>query len=271
MQRLSDIFQQKNGAKTAAKSAALIPFITAGFPRLDSAPGLMRVLSAAGADIIEVGVPFSDPMADGAAIARAGEQALQNGITLAQILAQIAAFRADDSATPVVLMGYANSFINFGREKFAAAAADAGADGVIVVDLADSDRATWRKTLAAKGLALIPLLAPTTAAARRKSLVADADGFVYFISLRGVTGAAHLDTESLDEHVAAIREHTALPVAVGFGVRTAEQAAAVAQVADGVVIGSRLTEIIGAAGADAGAAENAAENFLREVSTALGA
>lgn len=264
MRSLSDIFRRTK------KSAALIPFITAGFPRLGSTPELMRALVAGGADIIEIGVPFSDPMADGVAIQRAGERALKNGMTLPRILAQVGEFREENKETPLVLMGYANSFLNFGREKFGAAAAAAGVDGVIIVDLADADRTAWREELSAHGAALIPLLAPTTTAARRAHLLRDCGGYVYYISLRGITGAAHLDTAPLAGEMADIRRHTSVPVAVGFGVRTAKQAAAVAAVADGVVVGSRLTEILTAAEESAkNPPAVAAEEFMRELSKAL--
>lgn len=225
-----------------SKKAALIPFITAGFPQFDSTVAMLHALADAGADVIELGVPFSDPMADGAAIQRANEVALANKISLAQVLTQVAAFRRDNTKTPLVLMGYANSFINY-RGDFPAAAAEAGVNGLIIVDLADSDRVRWREALFAKNLDLISLVAPTTAAARLEEIAAAAQGFLYFISLRGVTGARHLQPQDIAAQVQKIRAVAAVPLAVGFGVRGAEQVRALAEVADAVVVGSRLIEI----------------------------
>lgn len=250
------------------KRAGLIPFVTAGFPYADSTVDMLHALADAGADVIELGVPFSDPMADGAAIQRASEVALANGMTLARLLQQVSAFRRDNAKTPLVLMGYANSFLRFG-DGFAAAAAEAGANGVLVVDLADADRSEWRRRLSAVGMDLVALVAPTTAPARMKKITAQAQGFVYFISLRGVTGAQHLQTSDIAAQAAQVREAAAaagVPLAVGFGVREAAQARAVAAFADAVIIGSRLMEI--ADSAPQAAPQNVAA-FVREMAEAL--
>ncbi|MGU9951289.1 MAG: tryptophan synthase subunit alpha [Gammaproteobacteria bacterium WSBS_2016_MAG_OTU1] len=230
------------------KRAALITFITAGFPHADSTPSMLRTMAAAGADILEVGVPFSDPMADGAAIQRSSERALANGMTLAKTLDDIATFRAGNgaSATPIILMGYANSFLNYrgGIEGFAKAAGSAGANGLIVVDLADTVRAQWRSALNAANMEMINLIAPTTSAERLQKLAADSQGFVYMIALKGVTGAAHSASSELQTQITAVKKHAKVPVAVGFGVRTADNVRSVGETADGVVVGSRLVEEI---------------------------
>ena len=237
MPSLSNAFKRKD------RRAALIPFVTAGFPTADSTVGMMQALAAAGADVIELGVPFSDPMADGPAIQRANEKALANGMTLRRILDQVRQFREENRQTPVVLMGYANSFLRMTPPGFADAAAEAGVDGVIVVDLSDSQRADWKTILAAQNIDLVSLVAPTTDDERLRTIADSATGFLYFISLRGVTGAGHLDVAAIADSLKTIRARTTTPLAVGFGVRTAEQAAALAECADGVVIGSRLVEI----------------------------
>lgn len=248
------------------KMAALIPFITAGFPTADSTVGMLRALAGAGADVIELGVPFSDPMADGPAIQRANEKALANGISLSAILAAVAEFRQDNQTTPIVLMGYANSFFNYSLTRFADEAAAAGVDGIIVVDLADVDRVRWRTELEQRGIGLISLIAPTTASARAQAIAADAVGFLYLISLRGVTGAKDLDIAALTETLAEVRRFSGLPLAVGFGVRTPQQAEQVAAIADGVVIGSRLVEVVEA---ETDNATEAAAAFIKKMAEVL--
>ncbi len=235
-----------------AKKAALVSFITAGFPRADSTPRMMESLAAAGADVLEIGMPFSDPSADGPAIQRANETALQNGMTLAKTLEAVAAFRAAGNDTPVALMGYANSALNWrgGVAGFGAAAQAAGVNGLIIVDPADDERAQWRDALNASGIEMINLIAPTTSAARLGRLAAESQGFVYAVSLKGVTGAKHMDAEAAGELINAARRAAKTPVAAGFGVRTPAQARALGELADGVVVGSRIVE----------AAETAAQN-----------
>ena len=234
------------------KRAALIAFITAGFPRADSTAPMLRAMAEAGADVLELGVPFSDPMADGAAIQRASERALSNGMTLRQCLRDVAAFRADNKKTPLALMGYANSFLNYpgGIAALAEGAAKAGANGMIAVDLSDRERANWRKLLNAAGVDMINLVAPTTAAKRMQKLAAESQGFVYAISLKGVTGAAHINIAEMALQMKAIKKNASVPTATGFGVRTPEHARAAAEFADGVVVGSRLVEAIEAADLD---------------------
>ena len=232
--------------------ALLAAFMTAGFPARDDTGDALEAL-AAGADIIEVGAPFSDPAADGTAIQRASERALANGMTLRLALSQIRAFRARRN-TPVVVMGYANSFLAHCRAAAANARADlgvlavdlaaAGVNGIIVVDLADSDADRWRPILRAAGVDLIPLVAPTTPAARVRAIAAKAEGFLYFVSLKGVTGAGHLDIESVAPQIARVRQIAAMPVAAGFGVRAPSQARELAAQADGVVVGSRFIEVV---------------------------
>ena len=228
--------------RNSGKQAGLIPFITAGFPYADSTVPMLQALANAGADVIELGVPFSDPMADGSAIQRANEVALANHINLRQILTQVAAFRRDNTAVPIVLMGYTNSFINYG-DTFAADAADAGVNGVIIVDMADSDREHWRQRLDAAAIDLIALMSPTTAPERMQEIAAVARGFLYFISMRGITGARALQLTDITAQVQTARAMASVPIAIGFGVRNEEQVRHAAAQADAVVIGSRLIEI----------------------------
>ncbi|MGI9296502.1 MAG: tryptophan synthase subunit alpha [Gammaproteobacteria bacterium] len=253
-----------------AKKAALLAFITAGFPRAGSTPKMLHSMVAGGADILELGVPFSDPMADGPAIQRSSEIALKNGMSPAKVLEIAAEFRAADS-TPLVLMGYANSFLNFrgGIDGFAAAAERAGVNGLIVVDLADDERAKWRAPLAAAGVEMINLVAPTTPAPRMRRLAAESRGFLYAVSLKGVTGAAHIDAAAARDYLAAVRECARTPVAAGFGVRTAAHARALAEFADGIVVGSRLAEAAESAGDSDSAAAETVRATVAELSGAL--
>lgn len=237
MSRIDAVFSAKN------KDALLVPFMTAGFPFLSSTLNMMHQAAEAGGDIIELGVPFSDPMADGPTIQRASEQALKNGATLEWVLQTVADFRQTNQTTPVVLMGYANSFYRMGMEAFLATAAEAGVDGVIIVDLSDMDRKKWQEKFRQKSMDIISLIAPTTPADRIKDIAAAAQGFLYYISLRGVTGAASLDVAEIKKTVAIIREQTALPLAVGFGVREPAHVAELAPLVEAVVIGSKLMEL----------------------------
>jgi tryptophan synthase alpha chain len=224
-------------------SRAIIPYLTAGFPtQCDTLP-LLEALVAGGADIIELGVPFSDPIADGPTIQRASATALEGGINLPAILEMVRQFRAMNQ-TPIVLFGAYNPFLHFGLEKFAAAAADAGVDGVLIPDLPTEEGDEVEPLLRAKGLDLIYLVAPTTPAARKSQICGRGSGFIYYISLKGVTGArANLQYE-LDQPLKEIRDCTKLPVAVGFGISTPEQATRVAQHADGIVVGSALIDLV---------------------------
>ena len=230
---------------------ALIPFITAGDPHPAMAVPLMHALVAGGADVIELGVPFSDPMADGPVIQRASERALAQGVTLSQVFYFVMEFRKINQATPVVLMGYANPIEAMGAERFADSAKTAGVDGVLVVDYPPEEAQPLVKLLDARGLDTIFLLSPTTRDARLTQVGKLGRGYLYYVSLKGVTGAGNIDTVEVAKRVRHIKQFTDLPVGVGFGIRDAESAKRVAQVADAVVIGSRLVQEIIDAGADA--------------------
>ena len=223
---------------------ALIPFITAGDPDAALTVPLMHALVEAGADVIELGVPFSDPMADGPTIQRASERALAGGMSLRKVLELVLAFRATDKATPVVLMGYANPIEAMGLERFAGAAVQAGVDGVLVVDYPPEEAAAFGATIKAQGMDPIFLLAPTSTAARIEQVASVASGYVYYVSLAGVTGSGALNIEAVAERLPLIREKTGLPVGVGFGIRDAKTAARIARIADAVVVGSRIIEEI---------------------------
>jgi tryptophan synthase alpha chain len=227
---------------------ALIPYVTAGFPQADVTPELMHAMVGAGADIIELGVPFSDPMADGPVIQRAGERALAHGVGMAQVLAMVGEFRARDDRTPVVLMGYANPVERYDQRHGAGAfirdAAAAGVDGVLIVDYPPEECAEFAAALRAQGLYLIFLLAPTSTEARMAEVGRLAGGYVYYVSLKGVTGAGHLDTAAVEQMVPRIRAHVSVPVGVGFGIRDADTARAIGRVADAVVIGTRIIQLI---------------------------
>lgn len=228
----------------AKQRKALIPFITAGDPSADLTVPLMHTLVEAGADVIELGVPFSDPMADGPTIQRASERALARGISLKHVLAMAADFRKTDNQTPIVLMGYANPIEAMGLDVFAQAAAQAGVDGVLVVDYPPEEAANFAAAMGKNQLDPIYLLAPTSSEARFKQVAAVAKGYVYYVSLKGVTGAGHLDTAAVAARVPQIRAAIGLPVGVGFGIRNAETARQLAGVADAVVVGSRIIEEI---------------------------
>lgn len=221
---------------------ALIPFITAGDPDPAQTVELMHTLVEAGADVIELGVPFSDPMADGPTIQRASERALAKGVSLRQVLAMVSEFREKDGETPIVLMGYANPIEAMGMETFVAAAAEAGVDGVLVVDYTPEESAAFCAAMNARDLDTIFLLAPTSTDARINQVGQLARGYVYYVSLKGVTGSGALNFDEVAERIPKIREATGLPVGVGFGIRDAETAKRIAGMADAVVVGSRIIE-----------------------------
>lgn len=231
-------------ALAAQGRKALIPYVTAGDPFPSTTVAVMHALAAGGADIIELGVPFSDPMADGPTIQRASEQALSYGTSLRTALAMVHEFRKHDAATPVVLMGYANPIEAMGAAQFAAATADAGADGVLVVDYPPEECAEFSALLRSNGLDPIFLLAPTSDEQRWRSVGRVGAGYIYYVSLKGVTGAGNLDLAEVAERIPRIRAGVGLPVGVGFGIRDAESARRIAAVADAVVIGSRIIEEI---------------------------
>lgn len=240
MSRLKTTFE----TLAVAKRKALIPYITAGDPHPHHTVGLMHALVEAGADVLELGVPFSDPMADGPVIQLACERALMHHTSLRQVIGMVAKFRQRDSNTPVVLMGYLNPIEAMGLQAFADAATTAGVDGVLVVDLAVEEAPEFAPVLRDAGLDCIFLLAPTSPATRIRAAAELASGYLYYVSLKGVTGAANLDMASVTAKLAQIRSITQLPLAVGFGIRDAATAAAVAAVADGVVVGSALVSEI---------------------------
>jgi tryptophan synthase alpha chain len=227
---------------------ALIPYFTAGHPSREHAVPMMHALARNGADVIELGVPFSDPMADGPVIQRSSEHALSLGVGLGDVLEWVRMFRRDDDTTPVVLMGYLNPIERMGVEAFVRRAAEAGVDGVLVVDQPPEEAGTLAPLLRARGLDPIFLLAPTSTPARIAQVAALASGYVYYVSLKGVTGAGTLNVEAVLAALPAIRDATRLPVGVGFGIRDGETARAIAERADAVVIGTRLIQEIDAAG-----------------------
>jgi tryptophan synthase alpha chain len=231
-------------ALKAQNKKALIPFITAGDPGKGMSVPLMHILVEAGADIIELGVPFSDPMADGPVIQRASERALANKVGLRDVLGMVAEFRKTNDKTPVVLMGYANPVERMGYAAFAEAARKAGVDGVLTVDIPPEEATGVADVFKAAGLDSIFLLSPTTPESRVAQVAAAAGGFIYYVSLKGVTGAANLDTVEVAEKILAIRRQCSLPVGVGFGIRDADTAEAVARIADAVVVGSRIVSEI---------------------------
>lgn len=228
----------------AARRKALIPFITAGDPALDQTVPLMHALVAAGADVIELGVPFSDPMADGPTIQRASERALKNGMSLRGVLALVAKFRQQDAATPVVLMGYGNPIEAMGWEPFAARCAEVGVDGVLTVDFPPEESHEAFEHLQRHDIAPIFLLAPTTTEGRIKQVAKLARGYVYYVSLKGVTGAGNLDLSAIAAKMPELRKHISLPIGVGFGIRDGETARKIADISDAVVIGSRIVQEI---------------------------
>lgn len=255
MSRIAGRFQQlaKQGR------TALIPYIVAGDPGQDATVPLMHALVKSGADIIELGVPFSDPMAEGPVIQLGHERALANGTTLWRVLEMVREFRLHDSTTPVLLMGYANPVMHMGYDRFVDAASKVGLDGLLTVDIPPEEVDGINAELQRVGMDNIFLVAPTTPDERIGRIAARASGFVYYVSLKGVTGAGNIDTTAVAERVEAIRRHTQLPVVVGFGIKDAVSARAVAQTADGVVVGSALVSAMAQAISDGGNAQHASE------------
>lgn len=265
MSRIQSTFAQL--AKTRRK--ALIPFVTAGDPDPAMTLPLMRELVAAGADVIELGVPFSDPMADGPVIQRASDRALKHGVGLDRVLAFVREFRTDNQTTPVVLMGYANPIEAMGTEHFARQAQQAGVDGVLVVDYPPEECVAFAELMRAHDMDLIFLLAPTSSDARMAQVAKLASGYLYYVSLKGVTGAGHLDLAEVADRIARIRRQTSLPVGVGFGIRDAATARSVAEFADAVVIGSAIIQQMEAAAE--GEQVRQAGRFMRGIREALDA
>ena len=271
MTRIASTFD----ALKAQGRKALIPFVTAGFPFADVTPELMHAMVAGGADVIELGVPFSDPSADGPVIQKAGDKALAFGIGLAQVIAMVREFRTTNTHTPVVLMGYANPVERYDQKHthagvasaFVHDAAEAGVDGVLIVDYPPEECEAFAADLRTHGMDLIFLLAPTSTDERMRQVARVASGYVYYVSLKGVTGSGALDTGAVEAMLPRIRQHISTPVGVGFGIRDAATARTIAKVSDAVVIGSRIIQLI----------ENAPRNqvgavaqaFLHDIRTAM--
>jgi tryptophan synthase alpha chain len=281
MSRIAATFTQLQ----AQGRKALIPYVTAGFPFADVTPELMHAFVAGGADVIELGVPFSDPSADGPVIQKAGDKALAFGIGLTQVLAMVREFRQKNTTTPVVLMGYANPVERYNQvhktpeniathvtsaratSPFVRDSALAGVDGVLVVDYPPEECEDFAAELKAHGLDLIFLLAPTSTEERMQKIAQVASGYVYYVSLKGVTGSGALDVGAVEAMLPRIRQHINMPLGVGFGIRDATTAQAIGKVADAVVIGTKIIQLIDQQPHDQVAAT--AENFLREIRTAL--
>ena len=254
-------------ALQATGRKALIPYITSGDPFADATVDIMLAMAEAGADVIELGVPFSDPMADGPVIQKAGERALARGIGMPQVLAFVRGFRQKNDHTPVVLMGYANPVERYGIDRFVTDAKAAGVDGVLVVDYPPEECEAFAATLKSHGIDPIFLLAPTSTEARMQHVGRIASGYVYYVSLKGVTGAGHLDTAAVAAMIPRIKTFVKLPVGVGFGIRDAKTAQAVAAVSDAVVIGTALVQLLETRTRDNVAA--AAGEFIAEIRKAL--
>lgn len=249
----------------SAGRKALIPFITVGDPSKDSTVPVMHALVRGGADILELGVPFSDPMADGPTIQRSSERALERGVGTTFVLQCVREFRADDDRTPIVLMGYLNPIEIRGAERFAREAAEAGVDGVLLVDLPPEEAAPTRELFNRHGLQLISLASPTTTAERLSRLANEAQGYLYYVSFAGVTGASQLDTADVLAKASALRAQSKVPVMIGFGIRDAATAKSLVPAADGVVIGSALVEALQRAESPS----DAAESFLAPIREAI--
>lgn len=246
MSRIAQVFDALRSpppkGEGANRRTALIPFITAGDPSPSQTVPVMHALVKSGADVIELGVPFSDPMADGPVIQHSSERALKHGVSLKDVLAMVAEFRKRDDRTPVVLMGYANPIERMGLERFVAEARKAGVDGVLIVDYPPEEAAHWIAAIEGSGIDPIFLLSPTSTEARIEKVAQMARGYIYYVSLKGVTGALNIDTDAVATMMARIRKHTQIPVGVGFGIRDGETARRVARVADAVVVGSRVVQ-----------------------------
>lgn len=249
----------------------LIPFIVAGDPKPEFTLSLMNALAEGGADMIELGVPFSDPMADGPVIQRGSERSLIHGTSLHDVIAMVAAFRKDNQHVPVILMGYLNPIEVMGYEDFAKSAADAGVDGVLIVDMPPEEAGELKEILVKYQIDLIFLISPTTSVERQKYIAEMASGFLYYVSVKGVTGSNRLDVDSVQQSVGTIKQHSKLPVGVGFGIRDAESAASVAKVCDAVIVGSPIVELVGKLQDDSAASMKSISNYLSAMRHAIDA
>jgi tryptophan synthase alpha chain len=271
MSRIQDTFQ----SLAAQGRKALIPFVTAGYPYADITPDLMHAMVAGGADVIELGVPFSDPSADGPVIQKAGDKALSLGIGMVQVLAMVKKFRQSDTTTPVVLMGYANPVERYDqkhertglRSAFVHDAAQSGVDGVLIVDYPPEECEDFAADLRSHNMDLIFLLAPTSTETRMQQVARVASGYVYYVSLKGVTGSGALDTQAVAAMLPRIRQHIQVPVGVGFGIRDAATAQTISQVADAVVIGSKIIQLL--EDAPHHRVGTIAQSFLQEIRSAM--
>lgn len=265
MSRLSKVFESlKQTRKTA-----LIPYITAGDPHPDATVELMHALVNSGADILEVGVPFSDPMADGPVIQAACERALKHNVSLRNVLEMVTDFRRDDAETPVVLMGYLNPIEIMGYGEFAEAAKQAGVDGALIVDIPPEEAAPLTKVMRENDLDAIFLAAPTTSVERLALINTVCSGFLYYVSLKGVTGSSKLDTDAIKKRLSVIKDNIALPIGVGFGIASAEDAAAVAAHADAVVVGSALVKFVAASPDDLNSIKSSMQELLSSMRQAI--
>ena len=265
MSRIAERFAElKKNQRTA-----LVPYITAGDPQPDTTVPALHAMVEAGADLLEIGVPFSDPMADGPVIQAACERALVHHVTLHQVLDMVRAFRQKDSTTPVILMGYLNPIEVWGYQDFAKAAGEAGVDGVLTVDMPPEEAEELTDLLQANGMDAIFLLAPTSGAERIQKVAAQASGFIYYVSLKGVTGANRLDTDAVATKINEVRKYTDLPLGVGFGIRDPETAAQVAQIADAVVVGSVLVSKMAERADNPEAIPDALASTIAELRTAI--
>lgn len=262
---MSSRIDARFAALKAEGRAAFIPFVMAGDPDPDHFAEILAGLPGAGADIIELGMPFTDPMADGPAIQEAGLRALAAGQTLLRTLSMVAEFRKEDPDTPIVLMGYFNPIFSHGVDRFAVDAREAGVDALIIVDLPPEEDDEILGAARAEGISLIRLATPTTDDRRLPTVLSNTSGFVYYVSFTGITGAASLDTDAVAKSVARLKKHSDLPIAVGFGIKTPDQAAAVARVADAAVVGSALVNKVKDAGADGAAAVDGVLSLVRDL------
>jgi tryptophan synthase alpha chain len=259
--------RERFAALASDKKKGLIPYVAAGDPSPKHTVPLMHALAKAGADVIELGIPFSDPMADGPVIQRAAERAIRQGVGLRQVLQMVSEFRKTNTNTPVVLMGYANPIEAMGRDAFGIAAQAAGVDGVLVVDYPPEECTEFAQAMKARGIDPIFLLAPTSTAARIEQVAKLASGYLYYVSLKGITGSGALDVASVAERIPLIKAQVIVPIGVGFGIRDAASARAIAEVSDAVVIGTRIIQLMEDAGAEN--AIDAAAQFLGTIRKAL--
>lgn len=265
MQRIHKTFERLQ----QQQRKALIPYVTAGDPDPAVTVACLHALVEAGADIIEIGIPFSDPMAEGPVIQAAMERALTHDVSLDDVLAMVKQFRETDQTTPIILMGYLNPIETVGYEAFASAAHSAGVDGLITVDLPPEEASVFRETLLAHDIATIFLISPTTTDERIKAISALATGYVYYVSLKGVTGSSSINTEEVATRIKYLRQYIVLPITVGFGIKTPETAAAMSQVADGVVVGSALVNVMAENAGNHDAVVKQAASFTKSLRDAM--